>query len=131
MPKYSYEVLCNEYMQDIERENALKKLSGMRFNDIKKLTGINDDYYLRKILFRKTKMSGYIYFKIIPDKLYGNNHRYCARCGKILCSLNRIYCSYCDDRHLSNHIVNYSAPDDSIVRSGQMPAIGKSRSIKD
>ena len=127
MPNYNQERMISEYMQEAERDKALKTLNGKSFSQIKEITGITDEYYLRKILLKQIPMSGYIYYKIIPEKVYNANFHYCAKCGERLCSLKNVYCSFCDDKRFSKKIVEKSEPDDSLVRIGIPFAIGKSR----
>lgn len=114
---YTKDVLCSEYVQEEEVNKALSKLNGMHIKDIKKITGISDEYYLHKILFKKIPMSGYIYFKIIEDVKYNETSRMCIRCKKGICSLNRLYCRACDDKRISNSIINRGAPDDSLFKN--------------
>ena len=124
---YSDEILCTEYVQDKERDEALAVLNKLSYREKKKLVGITDDYYLDKILKGVIPMSGYIYFKIIPDKRYNATYRYCIRCGEKLCSLKNIYCKECDINRFSRYVVNNSSPDDSLVRIGIPFAIGRNR----
>ena len=128
MPKYSDEKLIMEYMQDAERDKALEAIKGKSFKEIKELTGINDDYYLKKILSKLIPMSGYVYYKIIPEMRYNSTFHYCARCEYRLCSLKNVYCSVCDDKRFSREYVNKSEPDYSLVGVNILPfAIGKNK----
>ena len=117
MPNITNDLLCEVTMQNKERDIALSKLSGKSFKQIKEITGINDEYYLRKILFKDIPMSGYVYLKIIPDKPYSNDLHYCARCGERLCSTKRMYCSECEEHRYLKSLIRSSEPNNTIINT--------------
>lgn len=117
MPNYSNDLLCEVHMQDRERDNALNILSGKSLNQIKEITGIQDTYYLRKILFKDIPMSGYVYQKIVPDRPYDKDKHYCARCGERVCSVKQMYCSECEKDSYLKSIIRSSEPSNTIINT--------------
>lgn len=127
---YGLDNLCDEYVQKKEQEVALQKIQGMSLREVKKMTGISDEYYLKKIISGDLPMSGYFYFKIIPDRPYNDLLRYCIRCGEEKVSIKRLYCQHCSDTRLINKIIKNSSPENSCIKSVPANYHRKSRKLK-